>query len=198
MKLQESIYAAVRAECAAQISAVAAVLKEHNDLIEELSVKSLLPGQAAHMLRHLSEQHLEDSTPARLEAHAAILASLRAIDGNEAVQFEARRSAMIVYAKAEEPLEALRQAVLESIERQLTKLRSQEEAWFSGFGLGWEQTAVSCVAVQLRDNVASHPLWPLHLDKRMPENPRSGFVPRRNIAGVQWLFEGQTSSPGPS
>jgi hypothetical protein len=188
MTLLEDIYIVVRAACAEQISAVAAVFKEHSDIIEDLSSRSLLPGQAAQMLKHLSEQHLDDPTPARLESHAAVLASLQAISGNPSVQFSARRAAKIVHDKAEGPLEALRQAVLAAIDREAEALRGQEEAFFSHYNLGWHETPVSRVAVDLRNKTAAHPLWPLPPDQRVLENPHSDHVHRRSTAGLEWLF----------
>jgi len=151
INLRENIWARVRSECAAEVRACALAIKEHHDLIEEYTRRSLLPGQATALLQKLSDEPLQDCTPERAEAHALILSKLRAIKENVTVQTNAQRAVNVKFMEAEPAILAMEKAVAQSLDRQTAELVEAERAFFAGYGLTHEQTAVSRLAESLKE-----------------------------------------------
>jgi hypothetical protein len=148
--LRAEILARIRVECADQIQACRKVIQAHRSLVEEMSSKCLLPGEAGRMLTHLSENALSDPSPDRLRAHAEIMSGIRAIQANPSVSFEACRSVNKLYLEAEGPVMALVEAAKESLEKQVAALVQAETDFLGSYGFPHEQTGISRLAVSLK------------------------------------------------
>jgi hypothetical protein len=185
--LRETIWARVRSECADEIRACHAAIQTHQDLVGELTRRSLLPGQAEAMLKHLSENAMDNPTPDRIEAHAEILAKLKAIASNPSVQFEAKRQANGKFLEVEPFIEAMEKAAEASLDRQISELQAVEAEFFSRYGLPPEETAVSRVAVALKGQVSGHAYA---VGKDQVLRAAMDYVPRINTASFAELFRG--------
>jgi hypothetical protein len=187
--LRETMLARVRTECAAEVSATALAVKQHRELLEDLAARSLTPGSADLMIKHLSDNALENPTPERLEAHAAILATLKSISQNRDVQRQASATVNQKYAAAEGPILALVRAASDSLERQLAELQAAEQAFFAGFGLPAEQTSVSRAAISMR-SIFNSEAFARGLDQI--NRPGSDCTPTINVGGLEILLQRQT------
>ncbi len=185
--LRETIWARVRSECASEIRAAFDAIREHQDLISELTSRSLLPGQAEAMLKYLSGNPMENPTPDRIEAHAEILAKLKAVASNPSVQFEARRQANSKFLEVEPFLAAMETAAESSIDRQISELVKIETEFFSGYGFPWEETAISRLANSLKGQVRDHAYAN---GKIQVDRPGGDYVPRIPVASFSELFRG--------
>src|ERR1039458_3624388 len=185
--LRATIFNRLRAECQAEIAACVLAVGEHRGLLDNLTSRSLLPGQADAMIKHLSENRMENPTPERLEAHAAILATLKGISQNREVQRQAAGAANQKYAAAEGPILPLVRAASDSIERQIAEIQAAELAFFSGFGVPGEQTSVSRTAISLKailnSEAFAHGLEQIN-------RPGSEYMPAINLGGLQPLLQG--------
>ena len=189
--LRETIWARVRVECSKEISACYSAIQAHRKLVDEMSTKSLLPGQAASMIEKLSRDQLPDPTAERLLAHARILADLRSISANPSVQFNARRAANLKFMVAEPAVLALEKAVADSLDRQIAELVKVEQSWFAQYGLPYEPTAVSRLAASLKEviHVSS---FARGRSQIMGLDGASGeYMPMLDIYGMQMLFAGE-------
>lgn len=187
INLRETIWARLRTECAAEIKACFLAIKGHQDVIDELTQRNLLPGQAEAMLKYLSENRLENPTPDRLEAHALILSKLKGIAQSPAVQFEAKRQANMKFLEVEPFIVAMESAVEASLDKQIAELVDAERAWFNNYGLPHEETAVSRMATTLKGMAGQHAY---SAGKTQVEHAAMDYVPRINVASFGELFRG--------
>jgi hypothetical protein len=185
--LRESLWSRVRSECAPEIRAAFDAIKEHQGVIDELTRRSLLPGLAEAMLRHLSENPMENPTPERIEAHAEILAKLKAIASNPSVQFEARRQANLKYLTVEPFITAMETAVEASLDRQICELVKAETDFLADYGLPHEQTAISRLAISLKGQAGGHAYAG---GKIQVDRAAGDYVPRIPTASFADLFRG--------
>lgn len=185
--LRETIFARVRSECAAEIQQAFHAIQSHQSVISDLSRRSLLPGQAEAMLKHLSENPMENPTPDRLEAHAEILGKLKAIASNQSVQFEAKRQANTKFLEVEPFIEAMERAVEASLDLQITELETAETEFFSRYGLPHDETAVSRLAKGLKGQIADHAY---KAGKVQALKGAMDYVPRISADSFRELFRG--------
>jgi hypothetical protein len=191
--LTATIWTRVRSESAAEIADCSVALKEHRSLVEEYTRRSLLPGQAEAMLKKLSEESLQDPTAERLEAHALILSKLRAIAENLTVQGNARRAVNAKFMEAEPAILAMEKAVAASLDRQTAELVEAERAFFAGYGLPQEQTAVSRLAVSLKESIHNHSFTNGKSQIMGMGGGASDWVPRFDISSLRMLFADETA-----
>jgi hypothetical protein len=188
INLKESIWARVRSECSAEIHACLLAIKEHRDLIEEYTRRSLLPGQAEALLKKLSDDPLQDPTAERLEAHALILSKLRAVKENTTVQLNAKRAANIKFMEAEPAMVALEAAATASLDRQTAELVEAERVFFAGYGLPPEPTAVSRLAASLKEAIHNHSFTNGKAQVTGMGGGAGNYVPRLDISSLRMLF----------
>jgi hypothetical protein len=187
--LREEILARIRAECDAQIQACRKAIQAHRSLVEEMSAKCLLPGEAARMLTHLSENPLSDPSPDRLQAHAEILSGLRAVAQNPSVSFEAARAVNRLYLEAEPAVTALALAAAQSLENQVAELIEVERVFLAGYGFPHEATAISRLAVSLTAGINSDAFT--SGKQTIRNHPTSETAPRLSLGTLTALLEGQ-------
>jgi hypothetical protein len=185
--LKETIWARVRSECADQIRACFQAIAAHQSILDELTSRSLLPGQALTVLKHLEENRLENPTPDRLLSHANIMANLKAIVSNPSVSDEARRQANAKFMEIEPFIAAMEKAVESSLDRQISELQAAESEFLSRYGLPHEETAVSRIAVALKGQVSNHGYAG---GLRQAESFIGDYVPRVNTTSFEPLFRG--------
>jgi hypothetical protein len=144
-----------RRECAAELRSCLAAFATHASLMQELSARSLLPGDAQRMLDKLRGEALHGASPEKLLCHAKILADLQAVADNQSVQDEARRTANRKFLEAEPAVDALEQAVASSLKRQTEEAIQAEREFFEAHGLPWEPTSLSKLPQSLTVQSAS-------------------------------------------
>ena len=190
INLKESIWARVRSECAAEIDACSVAIKKHRELLDEYTRRSMMPGQAGAMVKHLSEKALENPNPEMLQAHANILAGLQAIAQNPSVQFEACRAVNKLYIAVEGPVLALVQAATDSLDKQIAELVEIERVFLAGYGFPHEASAISRLAVSLKASINSASFN--HGMETILGHPTSDYAPQLNLGSLGILLEGQT------
>ena len=190
--LRAQLWGAARLECAAECAAVAAAIAEQQSLHKELSDKCLLYGQAREMLEAMRRTHGEENpTPERLLFHAQTLANLQAIEQNPSVQHNAGRAVNSKFLAAEGIFQELEIAAEKSFDAQIAELVTAERAFFAGFGLPHESTAISRIAAEERAKIrAPH----YRRTKEMLLNsPGGGVLAMLDISGLSELFQDQIS-----
>jgi hypothetical protein len=187
INLRLAIWTRIRNECAAEISACFAAVKAHENVIADLSLRSLLPGQARVMLEHLTQNRLADPSPDKLEAHARILSGLQAIAANDSVQREARYQANDLFLKIGPPLLAMEDAACASIDRQISELEDAEREFFESYGLPREETALMLTAVAVKAALRENPYAS---GEAQINRPNVDYVPRISIASFPEYFRG--------
>ena len=183
INLKESIWARVRSECSAEIAACSVAIKKHRELLDEYSRRSMMPGQAGAMVKHLSEKALENPNPEMLQAHANILAGLQAIAQNPSVQFEACRAVNKLYIAVEGPVLALVQAATDSLDKQIAELVEIERVFLAGYGFPHEASAISRLAVSLKASINSASFN--HGMETILGHPTSDCAPQLNLGGLE-------------
>jgi hypothetical protein len=186
--LKESIWQHVRSECGAEINACSEAVQKHEALREEYSRRSMLPGQAEAMVKHLSERALENPNPDMLQAHATILAGLQALAQNPSVQFEACRAVNKLYLAAEGPVLALVQAATTTLDKQISELAEVERSFLAGYGFPYEATAISRLAVSLKSAISADAFN--RGKEAILNHPRAEVAPQINLASLQVLLQG--------
>jgi hypothetical protein len=187
--LKEAIWAHVRSECGAEIQACSEAVQKHQELLGEYSRRSMLPGQAEAMVKHLSERALENPNPDMLQAHATVLAGLQAIANNPSVQFEACRAVNKLYLAAEGPVLALVEAATAMLEKQVAALVDAERTFLAGYGFPHEATAISRLAISLKADISAESFN--HGKQAILNHPRSDCAPQLTLPSLQALLQGQ-------
>jgi hypothetical protein len=189
--LKESIWKHVRSECGAEVQACSEAIKKHSDLLDEYSRRSMLPGQADAMVKHLSERALENPNPDMLQAHANVLAGLQAIAHNPSVQFEACRAVNKLYLAAEGPVLALVEAATAALDVQVAELAEVEKNFLAGFGFPYEATAISRLAASLKAGINADAFN--RGKEAILNHPRAEVAPQINLANLRVLFEDENA-----
>jgi hypothetical protein len=156
-----------------------------------MSSKCLLPGEAARMLTHLSENPLSDPSPEKLISHAEIMSGLRAIKENPSVSFEACRAVNQLYLQAEGPVMELVQAAGKSLEKQVAELVEVERAFFAAYGLPRAQTAISLTAIDLQSAINADAFT--RGQESILGHPTSETAPQLNLGSLEILLQDQAS-----
>ena len=187
INIRSAMVARTIQDCSDQITLCQAAVRAHRDLLEELTSRCLLPGQAADAIKHLSENALDDPTPARLAAHADVLAGMKAIAQNQDVQFQAKRQLDAKCLDAQPALRALALAATASLDRQIFDLETIEREWLRSYGLPYEPTALMRSAVAVKASIVAA-LRQEEVD--IEHLITSDLTPRMNIAGLEVLLHG--------
>lgn len=188
-KFRTEIFNRVRTECAAEIQACFEAVRAHENLIHELTAKSLLPGQAESMRRHLeSSSEAINQSCEDLENNAAMLARIREIEAAPSVVRTAKRKANAAYLELEPKIVALETAVNASLSRQIEELISKEKEFFAEFGFGREETAITRTAKSFRGLLLQHPYFAGA--RTIQESPHTDQYPQIKVANFAHLFAG--------
>jgi hypothetical protein len=185
--LKESIWQHVRSKCSAEAQACSEAVQKHEALREEYSRRSMLPGQAEAMVKHLSQKALDNPAPDMLQAHANVLAGLQAISQNPSVQFEACRAVNRLYLAAEGPVLALVEAATAALGVKVAELAEVERNFLAGYGFPYEATAISRLAISLKASINSDAFN--RGKEAILNHPRAEVAPQINLANLQVLFE---------